>query len=87
MLRRRLSVNRASSAWRQTANRETLELEFDKVVGFGYVSDAPAGSVGARPGRPRRVEMSAVRVVIAHDPGMSNGFRVYTAFPIVRLPQ
>ena len=39
---------------------EEIESGFDKNVGFGYVSDAPAGSVGARPGRPRRVEMSAV---------------------------
>ena len=69
------------------ASAAKLEAEFDRIVGHGYVTDMPANSLQDQPGRPRRVEMRAVRVVIEHDPGLPNGFRVYTAYPIESVGQ
>lgn len=63
--------------------RAILEKQFNRTVGHGYVVDAPAHSIRPRPGRPRRIEMTAIRLLIRYDPEMPNGFRVQTAFPIV----
>lgn len=65
-------------------SRVGLEAEFSRVVGHGFVTDDPPGTLRNYPGRPRRVAMYALRVVIEHDPGLSLGFRVYTAYPIWR---